>query len=494
MVFIQYKSNRSIGAVVSLFATGYIIIALLCSGCVQPSPPLNAPAGDSSASFFGLPSNAQLTVQLDRNAPAENPAWVQYMQDTANYRIIRSLTANNYADLQFLKTTLSGKRIIQLGESSHGVREFNMGKVRLIKFLHEEMGVNVIAFETPMFACYAATAGITNTELINVMRRGIFGVWHTEEVLELFRYVRQTQSSANPLRLVGFDSQVGRFSLNLQRPALFREALHSRLHDQDYAEDFAREDSSFVVLMNSVTAATLAEVRKNILANKDVLLQRYERVLKVLPGIASPQMSNPTPAEQIQILAALEARNTISRIRQIVFEDDTDEGYVAAFEERDKVNAENVYTLAHVLYPKEKVALWAHNVHIRYNNQKTEFVEEPDPFRPRSMGYWLAEMFRDDIYTIGLYMYRGTAAYNNRQVYTLTGVSTGSLESIAHRALKQTTFIDLRAHKTRTNGNAWMFDRIKAKDWGNDELYMILREQYDGILFFDTVSPPQYVQ
>ncbi|MFT5780539.1 MAG: hypothetical protein ACI837_003501, partial [Crocinitomicaceae bacterium] len=61
-----------------------------------------------------------------------------------------SLTSDDYSDLAFLKETLSGKEIIFLGENSHCVKEYNQLRIRIIKYLHEQMGVNVIAFETSM--------------------------------------------------------------------------------------------------------------------------------------------------------------------------------------------------------------------------------------------------------------------------------------------------------------------------------------------------------
>ena len=45
---------------------------------------------------------------------------------------------------------------MQLGESGHGVAEFNHAKVRLIKFLHQQMGFDVIAFESGLFECFNA--------------------------------------------------------------------------------------------------------------------------------------------------------------------------------------------------------------------------------------------------------------------------------------------------------------------------------------------------
>jgi erythromycin esterase len=42
-------------------------------------------------------------------------------------------------------------------------------------------------------------------------------------------------------------------------------------------------------------------------------------------------------------------------------------------------------------------------------------------------------------------------------------------------------------------GNSWMFRETVAKYWGTMPHRMILRNQYDGILFVDTVTPVVYV-
>jgi erythromycin esterase len=477
--------------------SGCIIVALLSVACTQLST-------DGTGAIAGLPGDSELSVQPDIHAPTENPAWVEHMQNKANYQVIRSLTATNFEDLQFLKSTLAGKRIIQLGESGHGVREFNMSKVRLIKFLHEEMGVNIVAFESPFFTSLLAGAAIDSGDITLTMKSGIFSVWHTEEVIELFRYFRQTQATSKPLRLVGFDAQISRigfldrnrsvFSHYLQRPALFRSVL-TPIIGASSAEMIARADSSFllqVALSNTPDAAAAGRVyiRNNHLA----LLQQYNDILRhISADVMRPRTGALSSVERERVIAAVEARNTIAFIQQITLDDGTDEGYNQSHEARDKAMAENVFTLANVLYPGEKIAIWAHNSHIRYKNDKAIHVEDPFPSYPRSMGTWLAAMFPNELYTVGFYMYRGQAAYNNRQVYSVTKVQAGSLESIAHRALKQMIFLDFTASSTRTTGNSWMFDRITAKDWGYDELYMNIREQYDGVLFIDTVNPPKYV-
>jgi erythromycin esterase len=448
--------------------------------------------GDGSTSTTSSSVEFEARVKEDPHAPKENAEWVKFMQDKTNYHALRSLSSVEFSDLQFLKSLLKGKRIIQLGESAHGAREFNMSKVRLIKFLHEEMGVNIVAFESPFFPFFSAMQSGANADVTALMKESIFRVWQTEEVRELFRYAQSTYKTPKPLRLVGFDCQLGAyFAENRKRPQLFREVLTQR-KNKEYAEYIAKEDSAFVERL-----FVYPTLRKYLVENKARLIQRYDSLLRFLPDITSARQAAPEQKELPAMIAAIEARNTIALIEQLTLHDGSDtfsQGLIGSFEVRDKTNADNIAALADVLYPGEKMVVWAHNTHIRYNNKAIKHVEEPDPQYPRTTGSWLRERFQGQLYTLGLYMYRGKIAQNNRQIISVTKATKGSLESIAYRALQQAVWIDFTRYSNKTSGNSWMFEAITAKEWGQFAIYCVPREQYDGVLFVDTVNPPKYIQ
>ena len=105
------------------------------------------------------------------------------------------------------------------------------------------------------------------------------------------------------------------------------------------------------------------------------------------------------------------------------------------------------------------------------------------------MGTWIAERRRAELYTIGLFMYRGSAAMNTRVVYPVSPVSPGSLEAILHRAPWKYSYVDLSRAGSGA-GASWMSRRISAKSWGTNAETMVPRAEYDGILFIDTTWPP----
>jgi len=184
-----------------------------------------------------------------------NSAWMTWAR--ANHHPvarIQSVDGDTFADLQFFKTVLRDRRIVQLGESGHGVAEFNHAKVRLIKFLHQQMGFDVIAFESGLFECYQANRTAAVNVAAATMRGCIFGVWHTDEVLPLFEYIKSTWSTDRPLLLAGFDTQISSARGIPYRPTFFHDvmavidparAVNARTTDQEYITSYQRIGRTF---------------------------------------------------------------------------------------------------------------------------------------------------------------------------------------------------------------------------------------------------------
>ena len=158
---------------------------------------------------------------------------------------------------------------------------------------------------------------------------------------------------------------------------------------------------------------------------------------------------------------------------------------------RDAAMAANLDFLLNTLYPGQKVIVWAHHAHIRYHNQATQ--GNAFWLGRKTMGGWLKERPLA-AYTIGFYFYRGQIAANDRQVVDAPPVNSGSLESILYRAGRKYVFVDL-LNQTQQAGNAWMFTAIQANELtsGYEPIRLTLRDQYDGLIFIDTVHPPEYL-
>ena len=164
----------------------------------------------------------------------------------ANHSAFTSIEADNtdYSDLMFLESILNGKTLVQMGENCHGVSEFNKMKVRLIKFMHEVLGYQVIAFESSIYECNMAELNSNELSSNDLIRSSIFGVWHCDETMELFNYIKSTQSTNNPLILAGFDVQKSSSFGIANRSDMFYDVVAKI--DPDYGESVLEKDKTFL--------------------------------------------------------------------------------------------------------------------------------------------------------------------------------------------------------------------------------------------------------
>ena len=388
---------------------------------------------------------------------------------------IESFDGDTFQDLQFFKTVLAGRRVVQLGESGHGVAEFNHAKVRLIKFLHQQMGFDVIAFESGLFECYNAGINAAANPAATTMRNCIFGVWHTSEVLPLFEYIKSTQGTARPLTLAGFDTQLSSASGAQFRPAFFANLV--RAIDPARAEAIESTDREHItrVYQNQAYPKTAEASLTEFYGGLEIFLEQHRARLTELFGAELPLVAERSAHSMLRFMEQMRAR--INRLSDI--------GIDGGGGIRDYGMANNLTVLANDLYPNRKILVWAHNFHIRHDNSATA------SFQP-TMGQWIRERFRSDLYTIGLYMDRGTAAQNNRVVYSISPGPVNSMEWVMANAGSPLLFMDFLHHQ-RVGGNSWMFESTTQREWGINPFNMVPRNQYDGVLFVDRVKAPSYL-
>lgn len=144
--------------------------------------------------------------------------------------------------------------------------------------------------------------------------------------------------------------------------------------------------------------------------------------------------------------------------------------------------AENVLFLTDEIFPEERFVLWAHNVHVRNGGERVA------PFYEKSMGQWLVEWRRNDVFTLGLFMASGTALRNDGRVYDIEVPKTGDLESILQSVGYPWHLVDLNG-TPRHAGTEWVFTpRVGRRDGTREERF-VPAEQYDALLFIDEVNP-----
>ena len=381
----------------------------------------------------------------------------------------------SFDDLQFLKGVIGDRRLVQLGESGHGVAEFDSVKVRLVQFLHQQMGFDVIAFESGLYECFRADERTGELAADALMRQCIFAVWHTEETLPLFDYIKATRGTGRPLILAGFDTQFSTgeaYRGESSRPGELRGLLD--VVDPALAQEAYALDAELLRLVSLNRDTARAEIAGKVAA----MTAGYEEIADLIDREGG-RLEGAFPSRPLfpQVMGQA-MRMAPSLIRSLA---GSASEYGAI---RDEGMADNITWLTRQLYPDRKILIWAHNYHIQHD--ATELAPPSV-----NMGYHVARRHRDELYTVGLFMYWGKAAWNDRSVYDVTPPATGSLEALLGRTSAPASFVDLLGQSS-SPGSAWMFQQIPSKSWGSRDEMLTHRRQYDGILFVDEVHPPHY--
>jgi erythromycin esterase-like protein len=149
---------------------------------------------------------------------------------TALATIVTPLTTDYPAaddrDLEPLLPLLAGRRVVALGEATHGTREFFRLKDRLVRFLVRRAGFTTFALEISPEGAQAVGRYIDDGtgDPKQAVGRFEFWTWHAEEVLALVDWMRAwnaVHGDVHPVSLVGINaphpSRDARMAQNVER-------------------------------------------------------------------------------------------------------------------------------------------------------------------------------------------------------------------------------------------------------------------------------------
>jgi erythromycin esterase len=375
----------------------------------------------------------------------------------------------DYSDLNGLRAAAGGARIVLLGEQTHGEGSTFTAKIRLIRFLHEKMGFDVLAFESGLYDCAriwenVQQGGTLSQEVIG----SLFYMYATSVQMQpLFDYIQSGLQGPHPLVLTGFESQHTGVKAKTQLFddfARFLKKQYPSALDEDWE------------LFRRVSVATFGsrDYRPSIEEQARFFrkLTGLQRLLNA-DGKVTDSLTN-SIGFWYEVVNSIESQTR--RYWRLVSGNEVSV--------RDAQMAANLTWLAERAYPGKKIIVWAHNGHIAkgmdLGGQRRE--SGGDAFVP--MGATIHRTFGSRAYCIGFSGSEGSYMnYENDQIVTVPPRPAGTIEGALAAAGYTYAFVDYRkaagALRKEQAGTLADFGEVRA----------VWPDVFDGLFFIGKVWP-----
>lgn len=378
------------------------------------------------------------------------------------------------SDLRPLMEAIGTARVVQLGEANHGDGATLLAKTRLIRFLHEEMGFDVLAWESGFFDCREMDAGMRGSEPVaDVASRCLYSTWwKSAEVEPFLEYVRGTWQTPRPLRIVGFDSRVSTEAGRKERLPRFVFDFFDRL---DPALISAEERADLTTMSVGLVPADYYYNPGPRHYNREL----PRRLVAVIDERGDELRRLYSPAEIAWARQALLSLMNMDRALE------AGQGRGAAPDgfSRDTAMGENLVWWLRGPLAGEKVVVWAHNYHVQEGLPGgRDFPSQP--FLGPA-GHHVAKALGEEVYTLGFLSYSGAHGYPGQEPEALPGAAPDTMDSMLHATGYPVLFLDL-LHR---GADHWVRGSWYAGFNFYNSFENVWASQYDAIFFIDVQRP-----
>ena len=285
----------------------------------------------------------------------------------------------NIEDFDFLKKELEGVQVVMLGESSHYDGNVFEMKTKIVKFLHQEMGFNTIAFESGIYDVWKAQKEIesgmnTKEAFVN----SLFSIWSKSNEFQSF--IDFYDKNKTELKLFGFDYQfTGNNNFNKLSEDLFEYSKKIKFKLKLNQEDFE-------LLLESLTISGMFD-------EEDISYNQFKSSLSELYNQIKRQKDSEEKFYWTQIVKSiLELGNDAISNKDVL----STFNVSVADNDRDKQMADNLLEYLKQ-NPKAKIICWGANVHFVNNTTsiKTPILKDFVP-----MGSYVKSELNEKAYSL----------------------------------------------------------------------------------------------
>lgn len=389
-------------------------------------------------------------------------AWIR-----ANAIPFKSADPNaDHEELLPLKEMIGGRRIVALGEATHGTSEFFKMKHRMTRFLAEEMGFTVFAIEANMPEArlvnrYVLTGEGDPKEALAGL---YFWTWNTSEVLDMIEWMREyNKSGKGRIEFYGFDMQYPKVAMESAAEFIkkadpgFVKQMNAYLKQVEEAFDvFVKSRADFTNIDYLKWHEAGEKVYSHLKANREIYLKNFS---------------------EEELDWAIQDANVVIQACEATFPEGRS---------RDQSMAENLDWILEHKPEGTKVVTWAHNGHV-----------SRAPLRYKSMGHFLDKTHGNDMIVFGFAFHEGEYTAVGKKgiaTYTTSASTPGSIEWFFKQTGVPNLILDIRNTAMGEPGTEWLTGQLESRNIGAMAMDYAFRRvdittHFDALIYFEKSTP-----
>ncbi|SEB00946.1 erythromycin esterase family protein [Alkalimonas amylolytica] len=371
---------------------------------------------------------------------------------------------DDFSDLAPLGQAIGDKRVVMLDELTHGEGNVFASKSRIVQYLHQQKGFDVLVLESGLFDVDRIWQ--SQQDIQQQAPGNIFYMYaRSSEMQSLFQYIHQARHSSQPLALAGFD---GRFSgeLSLQYlVAEFRDYVAAQL-------SATGPEAYFLQLQQLLEGQFSAEDP----GSQQQFLSRNKHVASLLQA-------------KMQADGAMEAgfwyriNASLRKMAQVAWQQ-------RRFDEHDLAMAANLQWLIEQQYAGHKIIVWGHYIHLNRQGGFEHALHKPEtPIEQRSkvanMTSALPEAIRKQTYV--LHFAGAQGSYIDFRDMQEIQVESGDdmMEQFLTEQAGGDVFVSLQQVAPAANRLLWGHEYKSTLSWQQAQ------QRFDGMILLHSLTPTQ---